>query len=37
METVSEPDMRSAYESYAYVTSLKEIFVYGGIGDCDQD
>ena len=37
METVSEPDMRSADEAYAYLTSLKEIFVYGGIGDCDQE
>ena len=37
METVSEPDMRSADEAYAYLTTLKEIFVYGGIGDCDQE
>ena len=37
METVSEPDMRSADEAYAYLTALKEIFVYGGIGDCDQE
>ena len=37
METVSEPDMRSADEAYAYLTNLKEIFVHGGIGDCDQE
>ncbi|MEA5098003.1 MAG: Asp-tRNA(Asn)/Glu-tRNA(Gln) amidotransferase subunit GatB, partial [Burkholderiaceae bacterium] len=37
METVSEPDMRSADEAYAYLTALKEIFVYGGVGNCDQE
>ena len=37
MEVVSEPDMRSADEAYAYLTSLKEIMRYGGIGDCDME
>ncbi len=37
LETVSEPDMRSADEAYAYLTSLKEIFQYGGISDCDME
>ncbi len=37
METVSEPDMRSADEAYAYLTALREIFVYGGVGNCDQE
>ena len=37
METVSEPDMRSADEAYAYLTKLREIFVYGGVGDCDME
>ena len=37
MEVVSEPDMRSADEAYAYLTGLKEIMQYGGIGDCDME
>jgi aspartyl-tRNA(Asn)/glutamyl-tRNA(Gln) amidotransferase subunit B len=37
MEVVSEPDMRSADEAYAYLTSLKEIMQYGEIGDCDME
>ncbi|MBR7104613.1 MAG: Asp-tRNA(Asn)/Glu-tRNA(Gln) amidotransferase subunit GatB [Lentisphaeria bacterium] len=37
MEVVSEPDMRSADEAYAYLTSLKEIMRYGGVGDCDME
>ncbi|MCI7643510.1 MAG: Asp-tRNA(Asn)/Glu-tRNA(Gln) amidotransferase subunit GatB [Lentisphaeria bacterium] len=37
METVSEPDMNSADEAYAYLTSLKEIMQYGGISDCDME
>lgn len=37
LETVSEPDMRSADEAYAYLTRLKEIMQYGGISDCDME
>ena len=37
MEVVSEPDMRSADEAYAYLTNLKEIIRFGGIGDCDME
>ncbi len=37
METVSEPDMRSADEAYAYLTALKEIMQYGNISDCDME
>ena len=37
MEVVSEPDMRSADEAYAYLTSLKEIMRFGGVGDCDME
>ena len=37
MEVVSEPDMRSADEAYAYLSALKEIMRYGGIGDCDAE
>ncbi|MBR2642622.1 MAG: Asp-tRNA(Asn)/Glu-tRNA(Gln) amidotransferase subunit GatB, partial [Lentisphaeria bacterium] len=37
LEIVSEPDMRTADEAYAYLTGLKEIMRYGGIGDCDME
>ena len=37
MEIVSEPDMRSADEAYAYLTALKQIMQYGDIGDCDME
>ncbi len=37
LEIVSEPDMRSADEAYAYLTAFKEIMQYGGISDCDME
>ena len=37
METVSEPDMRTPDEAYAYLTALKEIMQYGDISDCDME
>lgn len=37
MEIVSEPDMRSADEAYAYLTSLKQIIQYADISDCDME
>src|SRR5258708_38716462 len=37
MEVVSEPDMRSPEEAFAYITALKEILVTGGISDCDME
>lgn len=37
LEVVSEPDMRSADEAYAYLTGLKEIMQYGEISDCDME
>ena len=37
LEVVSEPDMRSADEAYAYLTKLKQIMQYGGISDCDME
>lgn len=37
MEIVSEPDMKSADEAYAYLTSLKQIMQYAGISDCDME
>ena len=37
LEIVGEPDLRSADEAYAYLTSLKEVMRYGGISDCDME
>lgn len=37
MEIVSEPDMRSADEAYAYLTGLKQILQYAGVSDCDME
>ena len=37
MEIVSEPDMRSADEAYAYLTSLKQIMEYADVSDCDME
>ena len=37
METVSEPDMRTPDEAYAYLSGLKEIMQYGDISDCDME
>lgn len=37
LEIVSEPDMRSADEAYAYLTRIKEIMQYGDISDCDME
>ncbi|MBO7148049.1 MAG: Asp-tRNA(Asn)/Glu-tRNA(Gln) amidotransferase subunit GatB [Lentisphaeria bacterium] len=37
MEIVSEPDMRSPDEAYAYLTSLKQIIQYADISDCDME
>ena len=37
LEVVSEPDMRSADEAYAYLAGIKEIMQYGGISDCDME
>jgi aspartyl-tRNA(Asn)/glutamyl-tRNA(Gln) amidotransferase subunit B len=37
MEIVSEPDMHSAAEAFAYLTSLRMHLVYAGISDCDME
>ena len=37
MESVSEPDMRTPDEAYAYLTALKQIMQYAGISDCDME
>lgn len=37
MEIVSEPVMHTAEEAFAYLTSLRNTMVYGGISDCDME
>ena len=37
MEIVSEPDMRTPDEAYAYLTALKQIMQYAEISDCDME
>ncbi|HZQ54310.1 MAG TPA: Asp-tRNA(Asn)/Glu-tRNA(Gln) amidotransferase subunit GatB [Bryobacteraceae bacterium] len=37
IEIVSEPDMRSPDEAYAYLTALKQIMQYVAVSDCDME
>jgi aspartyl-tRNA(Asn)/glutamyl-tRNA(Gln) amidotransferase subunit B len=37
IEIVSEPDMRSPDEAYAYLTELKQMMQYLGVSDCDME
>lgn len=37
MEIVSEPDMSSAAEAFAYLNALKDILIYAGVSDCDME
>jgi aspartyl-tRNA(Asn)/glutamyl-tRNA(Gln) amidotransferase subunit B len=37
MEIVSEPALQSGDEAFAYLTSLKQTLIYGGISDCDME
>ncbi|HZP60416.1 MAG TPA: Asp-tRNA(Asn)/Glu-tRNA(Gln) amidotransferase subunit GatB, partial [Opitutaceae bacterium] len=37
MEIVSEPAMHTAEEAFAYLTSLRQTMIYGGISDCDME
>ena len=36
-EIVSEPDMRSSDEAYAYLTTLRQILLYTGVSDCNME
>jgi len=36
-EMVSEPDMRSPDEAYAYLTALRQILLYTGVSDCNME
>jgi aspartyl-tRNA(Asn)/glutamyl-tRNA(Gln) amidotransferase subunit B len=37
IEIVSEPDMRSPDEAYAYLTEIKQMMQYIGVSDCDME
>ena len=37
IEIVSEPDMRSAQEAYAYLTGIKQILEYLNVCDCNME
>lgn len=37
LEIVTEPDIRSADEAYAYLTELKQILQYLGVSDCSME
>ncbi|MBP6702798.1 MAG: Asp-tRNA(Asn)/Glu-tRNA(Gln) amidotransferase subunit GatB [Vicinamibacteria bacterium] len=37
IEIVSKPDIRSAQEAHAYLTSLKAILVYADVSDCNME
>src|SRR5579875_2516075 len=37
IEIVSDPDMRSSDEAYAYLTELKQVMQYIGVSDCDME
>jgi aspartyl-tRNA(Asn)/glutamyl-tRNA(Gln) amidotransferase subunit B len=37
MEIVSDPDLETAEEAFAYLTSLRQILIYGGVSDADME
>jgi len=37
IEIVSEPDMRTPDEAYAYMTEIKQVLQYIGVSDCDME
>ncbi|PTX96775.1 Asp-tRNA(Asn)/Glu-tRNA(Gln) amidotransferase subunit GatB [Spartobacteria bacterium LR76] len=37
VEIVSEPDIASAEEAFAYLTVLQQVMIYGGISDADME
>src|ERR1700720_2729732 len=36
-EIVSEPDMRTPSEAYAYLTTLRQVLLYTGVSDCNME
>src|SRR4029077_18554421 len=37
LEIVSEPELSSADQAYAYLNALKDTLIYGGVSDCDME
>jgi aspartyl-tRNA(Asn)/glutamyl-tRNA(Gln) amidotransferase subunit B len=37
MEIVTEPDLHSPEEAFAFLTALKQILIYGGVSDADME
>ena len=37
VEIVSEPDMRTPAEAYAYLTALKQVLLYAEVSDCNME
>lgn len=37
MEIVTEPEIRSPEEAFAFLTALKQILIYGGVSDADME
>lgn len=37
MEIVSEPEIESPEEAFAYLTALQQILIYGGVSDADME
>jgi aspartyl-tRNA(Asn)/glutamyl-tRNA(Gln) amidotransferase subunit B len=37
IEIVSEPDIRTSAEAYAYLTTLRQILLYTGVSDCNME
>ncbi len=37
MEIVSEPDIDSPEEAFAYLTALQQLLIYGGVSDADME
>jgi aspartyl-tRNA(Asn)/glutamyl-tRNA(Gln) amidotransferase subunit B len=37
MEIVSEPEIETAEEAVAYISSLRQILIYGGVSDADME
>ncbi len=37
MEIVTEPDIETPEEAFAYLTALKQVLIYGGVSDADME
>ncbi|MBI4676049.1 MAG: Asp-tRNA(Asn)/Glu-tRNA(Gln) amidotransferase subunit GatB [Elusimicrobia bacterium] len=37
IEIVTEPDVSSGKEAYAFLTALKEVLIFAGVSDCDME